>query len=301
MSIYLGEIAAILTALCWTFTATFFSMAGKEVGSVVVNRIRLVLAVLFLTLTHWLMFGRPFPVEVAGERFWWLAFSGVVGLVIADAFLFQSYVWIGARLGMLLLSGSPVVATLLAWIFLGEKLHGLQITGVLVTVAGIAWVVLDRSGQNSLNSRTPNYLWGILFGIGAATGQAIGLIAAKKGMGADFPALSANLIRMVAAAAVMWGITLAQRQAGSTIRRFLAHRHAMRNILAGTFFGPFVGVWLSLVAVQLTHIGVASTLMALAPIFMLPVGRFVFKEQVGWTAVLGTLVAVAGVSLLFWG
>jgi drug/metabolite transporter (DMT)-like permease len=185
MSIYFGEIAAILTALCWTFTATFFSLAGKEVGAMVVNRVRLVLAVLFLTLTHWLMFGQPFPLEASRETFGWLAFSGVVGLVIADACLFQSYVWIGARLGMLLLSSSPVVAALLAWIFLGETLHWLQIAGIFLTVAGIAWVVLERGGPNGAQAH-PNFGWGILLGIGAATGQAIGLIAAKKGMGADF-------------------------------------------------------------------------------------------------------------------
>ncbi len=99
----------------------------------------------------------------------------------------------------------------------------------------------------------------------------------------------------------MWAITLAQRQGAVTIRRFFCSSQSRAQCAGRGFFGPFVGVWLSLVAVQLTHIGVASTLMALAPIFMLPVGRFIFKERVGWTAVVGTLVAVAGVSLLFWG
>lgn len=299
MSIYLGEIAAILTAVCWTFTAVFFALAGREVGSVVVNRMRLLLAVLQLALAHWLLYSIPFPVTAGPERWFWLGISGIVGLAIADAFLFQSYVWIGPRLGMLLMSGAPVIATLLAWVFLGETLQPQQIAGIFLTVGGIAWVVLERNGKSQTELDTPNYVWGILFGVGAATGQAIGLITAKKGLGDDFPAISGNMIRMLSAAAVMWSYTLARGRVGYTLRQFAGRRRATLNVLGGSFFGPFLGVSLSLVAVQLTAVGIASTLMALAPIFLLPVGRYLFKEDFGWAAIAGTLVATVGVILLF--
>ncbi len=299
MSIYLGEIAAILTAVCWTFTAAFFALAGREVGSVGVNRMRLLLAVVQFALAHWLLYSTPFPLGDGPERWFWLAISGIVGLAIADAFLFQSYVWIGPRLGMLLMSGAPVIAALLAWIFLGETLLPRQILGIFLTVGGIAWVVLERNGKNRAELDNPNFLWGIMFGMGAATGQAIGLIAAKKGLGGDFPAISGNMIRMVSAAAVMWSYTLARGRGGYTLRQFVGRRKATLNVLGGSFFGPFLGVSLSLVAVQLTAVGIASTLMALAPIFLLPVGRFLFKEQFGWAAVAGTLTATVGVVLLF--
>lgn len=299
MTSYLGEIAAITTAMCWTMTAMFFSLAGREVGSVVVNRIRLVLAVLFLSSTHWLMLASPLPLHAEPERWFWLSISGVIGLAVADAFLFQAYVWIGPRLGMLLMSCAPVMATILAWIFLDETLGIWQLTGILLTVAGIAWVVLERNGTPTTPAENSNFVWGIMFGLGAATGQAVGLITAKKGLGGDFPALSGNLIRMLAATLVMWSFTLARGRAGFTVKRFLSRRRAAANILGGAFFGPFVGVWMSLVAVQLTHIGVASTLMALAPIFLLPVGYYVFHEKISGRVILGTLVAVTGVSLLF--
>jgi drug/metabolite transporter (DMT)-like permease len=139
-----------------------------------------------------------------------------------------------------------------------------------------------------------------LFGLGAATGQAIGLITAKKGLDGDFPALSGNVIRMLAAAATLWAITFFQGQAGATIQRLTSQRQAVLNIAGGAFFGPFLGVWLSLIAIQLTQVGVASTLMALPPIFLLPISHFVFKEQLGWAAVLGTIVAMVGVAILFW-
>ena len=299
MSIYFGEIAAILTALCWTFTAVFFAQAARQVGSVVVNRVRLLLAVLLLSITHWLLLSSLFPLNAGLERWIWLSISGVIGLAIADAFLFQSYLWIGPRLGMLLMSMAPVVATLLAWIFLNETLGSIQIIGILLAVGGTAWVVSARSSDGKKPTDNPNYMWGLLFGIGAATGQAVGLITAKKGLSGDFPALSGNLIRMVAAAAVMWGYAAARGKSGSTLQRAFSNRFAGLTLLGGSFFGPFVGVWLSLVAIQLTQVGIASTLMALTPIFLIPVGYFIFKEEITWAVVVGTVIAIVGVTLLF--
>lgn len=296
---YLGELAALGTSLCWSATATFFTLAGHKVGSVVVNRLRLLLAVIFLVTTHWLLFDTPLPPTNEAYRWMWLAFSGVVGLVIADSFLFQSYVWIGPHLGSLLMSLSPVISALLAWFVLAERLTWGQLFGILLTIGGVVWVMAKRRQPNQPAGQTQYFGWGILFGLGAATAQAIGLITAKKGLDGDFPALSGNLIRMLAAATTLWSITLFQRQAGSTIQRLLSQRQAILHIAAGAIFGPFLGVWLSLLSIQLTHVGVASTLMALPPIFLLPISHFVFKEKLGWSATAGTLTAMAGVAILF--
>jgi drug/metabolite transporter (DMT)-like permease len=286
--------------MCWSATATFFTLAGRKVGSVVVNRMRLLLAILFLVIAHWLLLGAFLPLTAELERWSWLALSGVVGLVVADGFLFQSYVWIGPRLGSLLMSLSPVVSALLAWLILAENLTAGQIAGIALAIGGVMWVILDHNSPRRTSEDRRRYLWGILFGLGAATGQAIGLITAKKGLDGDFPALSGNVIRMLAAAATLWVITFFQGQARATIRRLTSQRQAVLNIAGGAFFGPFLGVWLSLIAIQLTQVGVASTLMALPPIFLLPISHFVFKEQLGWAAVLGTIVAMAGVAILFW-
>jgi drug/metabolite transporter (DMT)-like permease len=138
----------------------------------------------------------------------------------------------------------------------------------------------------------------VIYGLGAAAGQAIGLVLAGKGLGGDFPALSGNVIRMVTAATAIWLVAVLQRQAGGTFRRLAADRSAWAPILGGSVFGPFVGVWLSLISIQLTDVGVASALMALPPVFLLPVDALVFKEKIGWQAVAGTVVALSGVALL---
>jgi drug/metabolite transporter (DMT)-like permease len=296
---YLGELAALATSVMWSGTATFFTFGARQVGSVVINRMRLLVALVLLVVTHWLFLGQLLPFYAEPQRWMWLGLSGIIGLVLGDAFLFQSYLWIGPRLGMLMMSAAPVIAALLAWLFLAENLTALQWLGIVVTVGGIALVVLDRSQPRRQADAQRNYRLGILFGFGAAAGQAIGLNLAKKGLGGDFPALSGNVIRMTAAAGSMWLATFLARQAAPTWRRVRESPAVITPLLAGSITGPFLGVWLSLIAVQRTPVGVASTLMALPPVFLLPVGHFIFKERIGFEAIAGTLAAIVGVALLF--
>ncbi len=296
MAEYLGELAALATSLSFSFGSSAFTVAGRRIGSLVVNRIRLIFATIFLSLTHWVVLGTFIPLNVAPERWFWFSLSGVIGLVLGDIFLFQSFVLVGPRIAMLMMSLAPVIATLEAWAFLGESLKSGQIIGILLTLAGIMWVVMDGNGQNR-NAR--DYGRGILLGLGAAIGQASGLVLAKKGFGGDFSPISANLIRMFSAMIVLWLITFFQKQVKSTFETLRKNKTGLSFAVAGAFFGPFLGVTLSLFAIQRIEVGVASTLTSLPPVFLLPISHFVFKERFGWGSIAGTFLAMAGVALLF--
>ena len=299
MNIVTGELAALATSLLFSITSVFFTFASRQVGSIVLNRIRLLVAIVFLILAH-LILSIPLPLHVSSQTWFWLGLSGVIGLVLGDVCLFQAYIWIGPRLTMLLMSLAPILAGALAWIFFNEKLNAHQIFGIALTLTGVGWVLVEQNERGQDLHTDKRYYWlGILFGLGAATGQALGLVTARKGLGPDFPALSGTLIRMVAAAVALWGFTILRGQAWTTFRQISQKRSAIPYILGGAFTGPFLGVTLSLVAIQNAELGVASTLMALPPLFLLPIGYFVFNERFGWQAVLGTVVAMVGVGLLF--
>lgn len=296
---YLGELAALGTALCWALSSIFFTIGGQRVGALTVNRARLVFAVLFVGIAHWLLYGRPFPVEAGAARYLWLTLSAIVGLVIGDTMLFQAYVLIGARLGVLLLSLSPVWGTLLAWIFLGERLSAVELAAMTLALGGVAWVVLERGKPGvpgEAHGRT--YALGILFAIGAGFCQAANLVLAKPALADGFPALSAAMIRMFVAMTILWLWAALRGEAGLTIRRLRADRRATAAALGGSFLGPFLGVWMSLVAVQASRVGIASTLMAMSPILSLPLVHWVFHERISSRAIFGTLVAMAGVTLM---
>jgi drug/metabolite transporter (DMT)-like permease len=293
----LGEIAALATGILWAFTSVFFTLAGRRVGAVVVNRTRLLAALLFLTLTHTVLQGKLFPLPIEPQRFFWLSVSGIIGLALGDAALFHALVLVGPRITTLLMAAVPVISTFLAWAFLGERLTSFELLAVGITVGGIAWVVAEKR-SNSVGQEGKQYALGILAGLGGAVGQAVGLVTAKKGLTGDFPPISGVVIRMVAATAVMWLWTLLKGEGRSTIQRARSGK-ALLLIVAGAFVGPFLGVWLSLIAIDSTLVGLASTLMALTPIFVIPLVRIVFHERVSIRAVLGTLVAMVGVAMIF--
>jgi drug/metabolite transporter (DMT)-like permease len=295
---YIGEIAALFTSFCWSLSAIGFTKSTERVGSVITNRVRVMLAMLLLVLINAILYGQPIPLHAGASRWAWLGISGVIGLSLGDLFLFQAYKEIGARLGLLLLSLAPVFGAAIAWIFFRQALTLLQIAGIIITLAGISWVVLTRPNEAAENVRKVTGR-GILFGILAALGQATGLVFSQQGMVGNFSPFAGTLIRMFAAVAALWVVAGFQKQVGPTVTAMRKQPPALGWIAFGALFGPVLGVSASLLAVQHTDIGVASTLMALPPVFMLPISYFIFKERFGWQVVAGTLIAIAGVALLF--
>jgi drug/metabolite transporter (DMT)-like permease len=295
----MGEIAALATSFCWSLTSIQFTLAGRRVGSEVVNRTRLVLAVLYLSLAHLLLYGELWPIHAEPFRWSWLGLSGTIGLVLGDGCLFQAFLLIGTRRAMLVMTLVPVISTLLAWGWLGETLQLAEMGAVLLTMGGIAWVVSERQpAQGTSVESKRQYALGVLLGLGGALGQALGLITAKQGLIGDFPSLSATLIRMVVATGVIWLLTLARGKVGATWPA-LRDRKARLFTASGALTGPFIGVWFSMVAIQRAHVGIASTLMGLSPIIIVPLARWIFHEQISPRSVAGTVVALVGAAIIF--
>ena len=292
---FVGEFAALGTALCWSFGSIFFTISSRRLGHNAVNRLRLVVALFLLMTAHFITFGRFFPTAANQQQWFWFGLSGIIGFALGDMLLFRAFVLLGARMSMLLMALVPVFGTFIAWLFLGEILTLSQLVAITVVIGGIVWVVAER--QNNEHQRN-HYLIGLLCGIGGAMGQALGLILSKKGLADGYSALSGNIIRAFVAACLLWLITLVRGRIPVTFKK-LNDRRGTAAMIGGAFFGPFLGVWLSLVAVQNTYVGIASTLIALPPIFLIPLSHWIFKEKISVGAILGTFLAVIGVALIF--
>ena len=296
----MGEIVALAVSFCWSLNSIQFTLAGKRVGSRVVNRTRLILAVVFLSLVHLVVYGTLWPTQAEAFRWGWLGLSGTIGLVLGDGSLFYSFLLIGPRRAMMMMTLVPVISTLAAWGLLGETLLPLEIVAVLITGAGITGVVSERGqpSKASLARDRKQHILGLLFALGGALGQALGLVAAKRGLVGDFPALSATLIRMMVATVVIWTLALIRGQTGETVEA-LKDRKTSLYLVTGAIFGPFIGVWLSLMAVRMAPVGLASTLMSLSPIVLIPFDHWLFGERVTPRSIGGTVVALAGAGMIF--
>jgi len=305
MTLPLGELAALGTATCWAFSSLLFAFAGQRVGSHVVNLARLLVAASVLITLHRLTMGTWLPIGAGLDRWGWLALSGLIGLVLGDAALFQTLIFLGPRLGMLLMALGPIIATIAAWLFLNERLAWVDVVAIVLAVGGVAWVVAERRpGAPAAAAVSPptgnrHFAWGVLLGIGAATGQALGLITSRLGMYAEFPALSATVIRMLAASLILWTVAAATGRAARPFSALRADRRAAGAIGLASLIGPVSGVYLSLVAIQNAPVGISSTLMALTPVLLLPLVWVLHRERISRRAVLGTVVALAGVALIF--
>jgi len=297
----LGEIAALTTSVLWALTSIQFTLAGRRIGVEATNRVRLLLATLFLSLAHIVLQGELWPLNAAPFRWGWLGLSGIIGLALGDTSLFQGLVLIGPRRSMLMMTLAPVFSSLLAWGFLGETLQPIEVGAAVLAIAGTAWVVSEGPSTNpqvQTAKSTRRYALGVLLGLGGALGQALGLVLATQGLTGDFPALSATLIRMMVAAGGVWLLALIKGQVKAT-RRAMVGRKVWLPVVGGTLTGPFLGVWCSMIAVQGAPVGIASTLMALSPILLVPLEHWFFGEKVSARAIAGTIVALAGAAIIF--
>jgi len=298
MTSNLGEIAALGTAFCWTVTSLAFEAAGKRIGSLAVNLIRLVVALAILSAFCWATRGLPLPTDATGRAWAWLSVSGIVGFTIGDLCLFRAFVVSGARLSMLLMSLVPPFTALIGWGLLGEELACRDWLGMALTVGGVAWVVLERPpGREEKGARGERRIDGVLLGLGGALGQATGLVLSKEGMG-EYNAFAATQIRIIAGA-VGFAVLFTAIGWWPRVISGLKNRGAMARLSLGAVFGPFMGVSLSLVAVQNTEAGVAATIMAIVPVLIIPPTILIHKERVSPRAVIGAVAAVSGVAILF--
>jgi drug/metabolite transporter (DMT)-like permease len=296
-----GEFAALGTAVCWVVTAISFERAGKRIGSLSLNLIRLVMALVPLSLWGLFTRGHALPIDADATAWAWLSLSAVIGLVIGDLCLFRAFVLIGPRLATLIMASVPVWTTAFGFVFLGETLGARELLGVALTVGGIGWAVATRPPPNpeqapATEPRTSGLAGnGVLLAFAGALGQAGGLVASKHGMG-DYDPFAATQIRVLAA---VFGFALLITMWRWWPRVLTAVRDtkAMAPAAAGAIAGPFLGVGLSLLAVQLAPTGVAASLMATTPILMLPLARM-RGESIGVAGLFGAVLAVVGIAVL---
>lgn len=307
---YLGEIISLAVAVSWTVTALFAEVASKRIGSLQFNVVRMFLSIVMLGLTLWCFTGSPVPLYANSDAWLWLSLSGFVGYLLGDYCLFNSYILIGSRFGQLFMTLAPIAAAFSAWAILGERMSLQAVVGMLVTISGIGLSVLNKGGgKHRLSLKLP--LKGVLFGIGAGIGQGVGLVLSKVGMNhyvqsipagedmvADLMPFASTMIRAITGFIGFFLVMIFQKKL-TTMSVALRNRKGMNAAVWATFAGPFIGVSLSLMAVQYTEAGIASTLMALTPIFILWPSSFFFGQKVTAKEIAGAIISVVGVSLFF--
>jgi drug/metabolite transporter (DMT)-like permease len=293
--VLLGELSALATAFCWSGSSISFAEAALRVGSVKVNVTRLILAASLLATT---LLAFAIPLNVSKSQLTALFFSGILGLVFGDSFLFKSYEYNGARISSLIMSTAPAVAALLAYVFLNELLSLWAVVGIVVTLIGIALVVTGRQDVSSKFQKITGR--GILFAFLGACGQGGGLITAKLAFNeGSINGLLATFIRILSALVFLIPIARFTGHYATPWHIYFTQKKAFGLTFLGAILGPYLGITFSLIAIAHSEVAIAATIMAVVPIIMLPLVKIIYKEVLNWRAYAGAFIAVAGVAILF--
>jgi drug/metabolite transporter (DMT)-like permease len=300
---HLGEFIALGTAICWTVTGLAFQQATRRAGSLAVNILRLLMALILYMGVSFFVRGMVLPLDASAHVWIWMSISGLVGFVFGDYFLFKSYEFISARISMLVMALSPPFAAVISYFALGETMTLKSLFAMMVTLSGIVLVVTEKKKlEDAEEGKKPGLQFsfpikGLVFALLGTIGQATGLVLSKYGM-EGYNVFGATQIRVIAGSiGFIFLITFVKRW--SRVKSATRDAKTMRYMILGAIFGPFIGVYLSLLSVKYTSVGIASTIMSIIPVLIIPPAIWFYKERVTFKEIIGAIITVGGVVLFF--
>ena len=290
-----GEVAALGAAFIWAAASIVYTGVGRQLSPLVLNLVKGLIAIALLLITL-LFLGKLLP-SVSLMPVLLLLLSGVIGIGIGDTAYFAALNSLGARRALVLESLSPPLGAFLALVFLQEQLAPLAWLGIGLTIAGVTWVVMERSPQpNGTLTHPP--LRGIVAGLVAAAGQAIGAVLSRAALaGTDVDPLWSTLIRLLAGILMLLIWFSAQKHPIQKLAP-LRSRRLWGIVIMAAFASTYLGIWLQQIALKYAPTGIAQSLSATSPLFVIPFA-IATGEKVSLRAVFGAAIALAGVWLLF--
>ncbi len=291
-----GELAALTAAFLWAVSTVLFGRLGRSLRPLPLNLAKGAIAILLVTLT--LLLQSNFQPQLSATATFWLLLSGVVGIGLGDTAYFTALNQMGARRVLLMESLAPPLTALLALIFLGEQLSAIAWLGIGLTVLGVIGVISERVPGIT---GTPTHPWrGFLWGLLAALGQASGSVMSRGALvQTTIDPLWSSLLRITAGTLILL-LLVGGRRAITTQFQPLRSRRVLGGVLLAAIMGTYLGIWLQQVSFKYTPAGIAQSLLATSPLFVIPIA-VLLGECVTWRAIGGVVVAIGGVWLLING
>ena len=291
-----GEIAALAAAFLWAVSSIWFTTLGKTIKPIELNLVKGIGGI-FLLAGMSLFLGEQIP-QISFITLLMLFVSGIIGIGFGDTMYFEALNSIGARLTLLITISAPPMTAILAVLFLNEKIPPLAWFGVLLTVLGIVWVVIAKKEDQAEKKKI--IAAGIFFAFLAALTQAGGAVISRWALTqSNITALQSAVIRLFAGIIFLIFWMLWKRlKFGEWLSTSQRSNKTIGLVILVIVFGAFMPLWLQQVAFKNTEVGIAQTLLATSPLFVLPITA-IQREKLQLREILGVLLALAGIALLF--
>lgn len=308
---YSGILLALAATVSWAICVFPFTKAGRLMTVNSMNLFRLVAGTFLVMLTAVCLNADNMLAVFSAQYIqgWiWLGISGILALGIGDYFNYRMYVILSPRYGSVLTTLSPAAALLLGSLLLDEFINLAGVLGILITIFGVMSMSLGKKERNNIPDHGHGTVFkGIVFGIIAALCSGAGLAFSKQGFllqarsGYALAPVSGSFIRFVTATVIVLIITFLNKKLRYNWKHIKTQPWgSLKYAVAGTVFGPVLGVSFALASIQYIDVAVSQTIFALVPVVALLIAHFFYKEKISRQALLGVLIAIAGVAILIW-
>ena len=290
---FLGQLAALGAAMAWTVSGLFDEHFTKGIWGPSVNFLRLCLGLVLVTLLSVLTTGQVLEIPAAGSGAIWFVLSGLIAFAIGDNFLITAFQTIGARITLLIFSISPILTAVGGYLIFGETLTPRNTLGMVLTLSGLMIVITSKDDHGQKNYSPI----GVRAALLASIGQASGVILSKMGL-ESFAPIAGTQIRLFSA---VLGLIVYFSWKGywKEVRQIRVHPHAWKAVVGDAFFATLIGVSLSMYAIKHVKAAIASTLMSIMPVLIIPISYFL-KETIRFKEIVGAMLSVIGIAILFW-
>ncbi len=294
---FAGELSATASSLLWAVSGILFMRIRPQPGAAAINLGKNLTAVGCYLLLLVVLGGAPWPAAIGTRTFVLLAASGLVGLAICDTILFKAFLEIGPRRTNVYMTLSP--ALVMACSVLPPFSEHPPVTvwiGMAVCLAGIVMAVLERHADPVRRAALKR---GARLALIAAVLQALGLLLTREAhLSSPVTVAEGATIRLVfgAAGLIVAGLSLGRLREW---RLELAPRGVLRQVAFAAFLATFLGILTNQAGMAWsTHAGVAATLNALAPVWLIPLSAAFLGEHHDRRAWISALLAVGGIALM---
>jgi drug/metabolite transporter (DMT)-like permease len=290
----IGEFAALSAAFLWALASAVYSQLGKTLSPLLLNLSKGLVAVLLLAITIAIQ-AEPIP-AIPITPFIELSLSGAIGIGIGDTLYFETLRRLGVRLTLLLGVLTPSITAVLGLLLLQESLSGWAWLGMLLTLAGIAWVIQERSSGGDSGGRSQTRQGLILGFIAVLIFAASALLSRDALATTSVTPLWSALIRL-GAGTLSLTIAVMFRPRALKQWKTLGQKSIALPLVGAAFLGTYLGIWLQQIGFKYAPAGIAQTMLATSPLFILGLARLA-GQKVTVQSWVGSAIALAGVSLL---
>lgn len=290
------DVFALAAAACWAFGSLLSVEASRHLGAFSYTRWRMLLVAVMLWATTLVLNGVQTP---SFPHFGTMALSGLIGIFIGDTALFSAMNRLGPRRAGILFATHAIFSALLGFAVFGERMSAQALAGAALTISGVMIAILF--GQR----KTDNHAWetnqghpgiGIVLGLVAALGQALGTLVAKPAMADGMDPVEASAIRVSVACAahfcLLWfGVKVAQPVRRPTLPVLI------QTGLSG-LVSVALGMTLLLLALKRGDVGMVAILSSVTPILLLPLLWLRLRRVPAKGAWCGAAITVIGTALI---